>query len=136
MEKYGKKEAIDSAFIQQFRNKLSRENRKWITKEKIDNADDFVEALYELLAINDELKITSFEHKKIYRNPFSVKSDGFPPKDKMESYCSLCKGEHLTYLCGQLSTWSELQKRIDLLKGKKACVKCLFTFNKEHTCPP
>ena len=63
--RHGKKEAIDSGFIQQFCNKLSRENRTWITKKKIDNADDFVEALYELLAINDKLKITSFEHKKI-----------------------------------------------------------------------
>ena len=65
LEKYGKKEAIDSGFIQRFRNKLSRENRRWITMEKIDNCDDFVAALYEMLAINDELKITSFENKKV-----------------------------------------------------------------------
>ena len=58
LEKYGKKEAIDSGFIQCCCNKLSRENRRWITKEKIDNCADFVSALYELLAINDELKIT------------------------------------------------------------------------------
>ena len=85
-------------------------------------------ALYELLAINDELKITSFENKKVYRNKFSIKTDGFPPKDKKKPCCSLCKGEHLTYLCGQLSSLSELQKRIDLLKGKKVCVKWLYYF--------
>jgi len=134
LEKYGKKEAIDSGFIQGFCNKLSRENRRWITKEKIDNCD-FMEALYELLAINDELKITSFENKKIYRNQFSVKPDGTSTKEKKKPCCSLCKGDHLTYLCGQLSSLSELKKRIELLKGKKVCVKCLFAFNKEHTCP-
>ena len=37
LEKYGKKEAIDSGFIQRFRNKLSMENRRKVTMEKINN---------------------------------------------------------------------------------------------------
>ena len=74
LEKYGEKEGIDSGFIQHFRNKLSRENRRWVTMKKIDNYDDFVAALYE----------------KVYRNQFTVKTDGFPPKAKKKS-CCLCK---------------------------------------------
>ena len=61
LEKYGKKEAIDSGFIQRFWNKLSRENRRWVTMKMIDNYDDFVAALYEMLTVNDELKITYIE---------------------------------------------------------------------------
>ena len=64
------------------------------------------------------LKMTSFENKKIYRNQFSIKSDGFPPKDKKKPCRSLCKGEHLTYLCGLLSSLRELQKKSHLLKSK------------------
>ena len=75
LENYGKKEAIYSGFIQQFCNKLRRENRRWIMKEKIDNCDDFVAALYEMLAINDELKITSFQNEEVYKNQFSIKTD-------------------------------------------------------------
>ena len=69
--------------------------------KKIDNYDDFVAALYEMLAINDELKITYIENKKVYRKQFSVKTDGFPPKGKKKLCCSLCKGEHLTYQCSE-----------------------------------
>ena len=66
--RYGKKEAIDSAFIQRFCNKLSKENRKLNTMRKINTNDTFVTALYEFLQINDELKITSNENKSNFDN--------------------------------------------------------------------
>ena len=102
--------------------------------KKIDNYDDFVAALYEMLAINDELKITYIENMKVYRNQFSVKTDGFPPKGKKKS-CCLCKGEHLTFSCSQLTSLNDTQKKIELLKSKKLCFKCLLSFNVGHRCP-
>ena len=99
LDKYGKKTAIDSGFIQRFRNKLSSQNRRLVTMKKISSYEPFLSSLYEMLAVNDELKITQNENKKIYRN--QVKTDVFPTKRKKA--CGICKSEHLTYQCIQLS---------------------------------
>ena len=99
--------------------------------KKIANYDDFLASLYKMLAINNELKITQNENKKIYRN--QVKTDGFPPKKKKT--CCICKGEHLTYQCNQLSSLNDAQKKIELLKSKKVYIKCLLSFIMGHKCP-
>ena len=65
LDKYGKKVAIDSGFIQRFHNKLSSQNRRWVTMKKISSYEPFLSSLYEMLAVNDDLKITQNENKKI-----------------------------------------------------------------------
>ena len=115
LDKYGKKEAIDSGFIYRFRNKLSRENRKLVTVQKIDNSDDCVAAVYEFLQINDELKIASFENKSMHRN--QSKSDSFPIKKNKKPSFSVCKAEHPTHMCSKLSALKDAKSKIDFLKN-------------------
>ena len=88
--------------------------------EKINNHDDFLAALYEMLAVNDELKITPFG-EELSKNQSLVSQDDtedsgtdnqearFPPKNEWKKCCSLCKKEHLTYICDQLSTLSQAE---------------------------
>ena len=95
--------------------------------------DDFVAALNQFLHNNDELKIISFENKTIHRN--QSKSDGFPTKKKKKPCYSICKAEHLRYLCSHLSSLGDVQKKILFLQKGKVCTKCLYTFSKDHKCP-
>ena len=64
LQKHGRTELIDLSFIQEFRNKLSYANRKWLTDSMLKTCNEFIDALYSILATNDELGITGSGPKK------------------------------------------------------------------------
>ena len=59
-----KHDLIGLSFIQEFRNKLTKENRKFVTENKIKDCKGFVAALYSFLSTNEELEITANVEKK------------------------------------------------------------------------
>ena len=133
--KHGQKPAVDLSFIQLFRNKLREHNREKVMTRGVKTCDEFAQILNEITAINKELDITdpdTGDRKKYSHHNSSLHGagDGHPKG----FVCKICSGDHFTPLCDKLAKETSYRKREDLVKNKKLCVKCFYTYSKDHTC--
>ena len=117
LQKHGRTELIDLSFIQEFRNKLSYANRKWLTDSRVRTCNEFIDALYSILATNDELGITgSGPEKKGFHN-----NTGNTIKDlnRTRKQCILCNGDHASFLCEKLAKKMNAKKKTELGNSKQ-----------------
>ena len=136
LDKHGMADAIDLGFIQQFRNKLTRENRKMVTDSKVSTCEEFINAITEIQTTNDELLITSaeFTEKKNHGNT-GITGESSKLKYKKKRNCLICDEPHPTYLCESLSKEEDKERRFQLVKNKKGCIKCFEPFQPgRHEC--
>ena len=118
----GAKEQLGPMFIQTYREKLSRENRRILVKEKVMTTDEFIEKLEEFKSTALTICRTSKQKpkKKVFNNEGRVGEGGKKPLA-----CYVCQDRHTVYKCPLVLNEQNQDKLVSALKNKNICPGCL-----------
>ena len=133
---YGAKDQIGPLFIQTYREKLSRENRRILVAEKIITTDPFIAKLevFQSTALTIS-RTTKPKNKKKYRL-YDNKNMYGGKEGKNQRKCQICNELHAIFRCPLITEENNVDKILEALKKKQLCPKCMRKLGADHECPP
>ena len=128
----GGKDQLGPLFIQTYREKLSKENRKELVAENVLDTDIFIRKLESFKTIALKICRTSKSRSKRRSKLFNNKQIHDGREHKMK--CQICSEQHLVFKCPLITQEESSDKIIEALKRKSLCTKCFQKTGPEHKC--
>ena len=133
---YGAKDQIGPLFIQTYREKLSRENRKTLVAEKIMTTDPFIAKLEIFMTTALTISRTSKPKERKRFRLYDNKNMNGGKDGKDWRKCQICSEQHAVFRCPLITEETDANKILEALKKKRLCPKCMKTLGTNHQCPP
>ena len=124
----GAKEQIGPLFIQTYREKLSRENRRALVVEKIMTTDLFMERLevFKSTALTISRTTRQKNKKKMFNNEGRVNGK--------KVLCHVCQDRHPIFKCPLVVHEESQEKLVSVLKSKNICTTCMQKHSPDKSC--
>ena len=133
---YGAKDQIGPLFIQTYREKLSRENRRILVAEKIITTDPFIAKLEVFQSAALTISRTSKPKNKKKHRLYDNKNMYGGKEGKNQRKCQICNELHAIFRCPLITEENNIDKILEALKKKQLCPKCMRKLGADHECPP
>ena len=128
----GGKDQLGPLFIQTYREKLSKENRKELVAENILDTDRFLNKIESFKTIALKICRTSKSRNKKTSKLFNNKQINSEREHKRK--CQICNEQHLVFKCPLITEEENSEKILEALKKKSLCTKCFHKTGPEHRC--